>query len=193
MNQRRFSRRIFLSGTSDAARGSCIVLTLPMVLAACSRSNQARLDSAALQTLGEEEALEFSAIAARIIPSDDLPGATEAGVIYFIDTVLADNRGAEYAIMQAGLKNLQQAVSSNYNSNFFHLLEVDQQDALLRDIEQSEFFSTIRFLTIAGTFSHPDYGGNREQVGNRLLGFDDRHAWQPPFGAYDADYAEKGE
>lgn len=193
MDQHRFSRRMFLSAAGDAARGSCIALTLPMVLAACSRANQARLDSAALKTLDETEALEFSAIAARIIPSDELPGATEAGVIYFIDTVLADNREAEYRIMQAGLEDLQQTVNASYNSDFFHLLQASQQDQLLRDIEQSEFFNTIRFLTIAGTFSHPDYGGNRDQVGNQLLGFEDQYAWQPPFGAYDADFAENGE
>ena len=35
-----------------------------------------------------EEAVEVEAIAARIIPTDDTPGAREAGVIYFIDRSL---------------------------------------------------------------------------------------------------------
>jgi hypothetical protein len=42
-------------------------------------------------------------------------------------------------------------------------------------------------------FSSPEYGGNRDKVGFELLGFTDQHAWQPPFGFYDADYTEKGE
>ena len=35
-----------------------------------------------------EQAKEVEAIAARIIPTDELPGATEAGVVYFIDRAL---------------------------------------------------------------------------------------------------------
>ena len=51
----------------------------------------------------------------------------------------------------------------------------------------------VRYLTLAGMFSLPEHGGNRDQIGWRLLGFENRHAWQPPFGFYDADYAERGE
>jgi hypothetical protein len=43
----------------------------------------------------------------------------------------------------------------------------------------------IRFLTIAGTFANPSWGGNRDKIGWRLLGFEDRFVWQPPFGDYD--------
>ena len=51
----------------------------------------------------------------------------------------------------------------------------------------------MRYLTIAGMFALPEYGGNRENIGYQLIGFDDQHVWQPPFGFYDADYLEKGE
>ena len=80
-----------------------------------------------------------------------------------------------------------------FNAAYFHELEAAQQDQLLTEIEDSEFFGTIRYLTIAGMFSLPDYGGNRGNIGYQLLGFEDRQVWQPPFGFYDADYAEKGE
>ena len=39
-------------------------------------------------------------------------------------------------------------------------------------------------------FADPSWGGNREQAGWKLLGFDPRGIWQPPFGAYDATAAE---
>jgi hypothetical protein len=42
-------------------------------------------------------------------------------------------------------------------------------------------------------FSLPGYGGNRDYVGYDLIQFDNQHVWQPPFGYYDADYAEKGQ
>jgi hypothetical protein len=34
----------------------------------------------------------------------------------------------------------------------------------------------------------PKYGGNHDKAGWKLLGFEDRHVWQPPFGYYDKDY-----
>ncbi len=34
-------------------------------------------------------------------------------------------------------------------------------------------------------FALPSYGGNRDKAGWHLIGFDDRHFWQPPFGYYD--------
>jgi hypothetical protein len=34
-------------------------------------------------------------------------------------------------------------------------------------------------------FADPAYGGNSDKVGWKLIGFEDRFAWQPPFGEYD--------
>ncbi len=35
-------------------------------------------------------------------------------------------------------------------------------------------------------FALPVYGGNKGYAGWKVLGFDHRHAWVPPFGHYDA-------
>ena len=193
MKQKQMSRRAFLNAGGDAARGSCIILTMPMILTACGQANDARTSNNDFQLLSEEEVLEYSAISARIIPSNGTPGATEAGVIYFIDSVVADNREVEHQILKDGLVTLQSEGAAQFGVASFYLLKDEQQDQLLRQIESSEFFNTIRFLTVAGMFSSPEYGGNRDKVGFELLGFTDQHAWQPPFGFYDADYAEKGE
>jgi len=193
MKQRQMSRRAFLNAGGDAAKGSCIILTMPMILTACGQANDARTSNNDFQLLSEEEVLEYSAISARIIPSNGTPGATEAGVIYFIDSVVADNREVEHQILKDGLVTLQIEGAAQFGVASFYLLKDEQQDQLLRQIESSEFFNTIRFLTVAGMFSSPEYGGNRDKVGFELLGFTDQHAWQPPFGFYDADYTEKGE
>jgi gluconate 2-dehydrogenase gamma chain len=134
----------------------------------------------------------MAAVAARIIPSDGSPGANEAGVIYFIDTVLADDREAEYAQLQEALEVLRQTAASGYGVNRFADLGEAQQDELLTSIETTPFFQTMRFLTIAGMFSLPAYGGNRDAVGYELIGFQSQHAWTAPYGYYDADYMEKG-
>jgi hypothetical protein len=68
-----------------------------------------------------------------------------------------------------------------------------QQDDLLSQNEKTPFFATMRYLTIAGTFSLPKYGGNQNKVGYQIIGFEDRGAWAAPYGFYDADYMEKGE
>ena len=190
--EKRLSRRAFLQSTG-AVGGSCIALTLPMILAACNRANEARFNNQDFQSLNEEEALEFDAIAARIIPTDETPGATEAGVVYFLDNILSDGREEELDQLRDGLRELQTAAALTFGADYFYRLEAEQQDQLLTEIENTEFFNTMRYLTIAGMFSLPEYGGNRENIGYQLIGFDDQHVWQPPFGFYDADYRERGE
>ena len=37
----------------------------------------------------------------------------------------------------------------------------------------------MRMLTLCGMFALPSWGGNRDEAGWKLLGFEDRHAWQP--------------
>ena len=156
-------------------------------------ANEARFNNQDFQSLNEEEALEFDAIAARIIPTDETPGATEAGVVYFLDNILSDGREEELDQLRDGLRELQTAAALTFGADYFYRLEAEQQDQLLTEIENTEFFNTMRYLTIAGMFSLPEYGGNRENIGYQLIGFDDQHVWQPPFGFYDADYRERGE
>ena len=193
MAQKPLSRRTFLGSVGGMVRSSAIVLTMPMLLAACNRAEQARLGGEKFQTLAEEEAEELEAIAARIIPTTDTPGAREAGVIYFIDNVLGDKREEGLSLLLQGLRELKASVALSFGVAYFHQLEEAQQDQALIEIEGTVFFDTIRYLTIAGMFSLPEYGGNRDYVGYDLIQFDNQHVWQPPFGYYDADYAEKGQ
>lgn len=163
-----------------------------MIVSTAQLARAAQALDAEFKNLTAVEAEEFAAIAARIIPSDGSPGATEAGAIYFIDHALGQ-REVELALLREGLVELQALAKSAYGTTVFHTLSVEQQDSLLSKIEDGPFFGTLRFLTIAGTFSLPEYGGNRNQVGWKMIGFEDRHTWTPPYGFYDADYAAKGE
>ena len=136
MKQQRMSRRAFLNAGGDAAKGSCIILTMPMILAACDQANDARMKNSDFQLLSEEEVLEYSAISARIIPSNDTPGATEAGVIYFIDTVFAHNREGEHQIFKEGLATLQSEGAAQFGVASFYLLNEEQQDQLAVEIQR---------------------------------------------------------
>ena len=182
-----FSRRQFFALTAQAASKSALVLSLPAILAACDRAQEARTSNAELRALTAAEFAALDAITARLVPTDETPGAREAGVVYFIDTVLADDRERELQAMRAGLSELQDSVASSYGGSTFQALSESDQDAVLREIENSDFFGLVHYLTIAGLFALPEYGGNGPQVGYQIIGFDNRHAWAPPFGAYDAE------
>ncbi len=193
MNDIQLSRRAFLRQTGIAARNSLIVLSLPVIMSSSAAASEAMLENSAFKILGSAEAREFAAIAARIIPTDETPGATEAGVIYFIDNVLGTSRPEALEPMRAGLASLQASAQSTYGSASFSALTPEQQDALLVSIEETEFFGTMRYMTISGMFSLPEYGGNRDYAGWKLIGFEHKHVWSPPFGFYDADYMARGE
>lgn len=193
MNEIEYSRRAFLRHSLLAIRNSMIVLSLPAILDSAAFASDAILQGSKFTTLNTEEAQELAAIAARIIPTDETPGANEAGVIHFIDNVLGSSRTEVLSPVRAGLASLQDAVSRGHGGRKFSELEPQAQDAALRDIEDTPFFSTMRYLTIAGMFSLPDYGGNRDHAGWKLIGFEHRHVWEPPFGFYDADYMARGE
>ncbi len=192
MERKTLSRRALLRSTLTALPRSVIVLSMPAILAACSRSAQNQLDGIDLQTLGGEEAAEFAAIADRIVPPDDTPGAREAGAVHFMDAVLGDGREAELQLLRDGLRNLQNRAESAFQTASLSLLGAEQQDQLLREIEDSEFFATVRYLTVAGMFAMPEYGGNRDEAGYQLIGYDRRGPMQPPFGFYDEDYMNRG-
>jgi hypothetical protein len=55
-------------------------------------------------------------------------------------------------------------------------------------IETSQFFELVRTMTILGMFSNPEYGGNYNKIGWKLIGFEDQFFFQAPFGSYDRDY-----
>jgi hypothetical protein len=40
-----------------------------------------------------------------------------------------------------------------------------------------------------GFLADPKYGGNRDQVGWKHIGFDNLEMYEPPFGFYDAEVA----
>jgi len=185
-------RRAFLTNTGTAFGSSWISLSMPAILATAGVACKAKEKGRAFRVLSPEEAVEFEAIAAQIIPSGDSPGAKEAGVIYFIDTLLADIDPELYEPLQQGLQSLHAQVRNAYDTASFAGLNKSRQIEALQKIDETPFFENMRFLTLAGMFSNPSYGGNRDEIGWKLIGMERPTASQPPFGYYDADYIEKG-
>lgn len=202
------SRRQFLAELGTAAKGSLIVLSLPAILTACRRADEPApsaltgsdtqqaadpMAAAPYQLLNTELATELDAISACIVPSDTTPGAREAGSVRFIDHVLADGRQDQLETIQTGVTALNSRANSEFGVTLFSELTAAQQIELLTAVEESPFFSTVRYLTIASLFALPQYGGNGPDTGFSLIGMTHAHAYQPPFGFYDADYLARGE
>jgi len=138
-------------------------------------------------------AAEIEAIAAQIIPDDDTPGAKTAGVIWFIDRALAGYNQDKQQLYRDGLAATQAKRAELFpGSTSIAALKPDQQIALLKAIEQSDFFQQLRTHTVLGFLGHPMHGGNRNQVGWKLIGLDHQMQYQPPFGYYDAEAARGG-
>lgn len=186
-------RRDFLKASGSTFGGAWLALHWPAVVAAANAAAGARAAGAAFAQLGADEARDLEAIAAQIIPSDETPGAREAGVVYFIDAALGSFMRAEAASIRAGLGALNARVSAAHPGiERFAALPAAAQTALLQAEQGGGLFRTLRFLTVAGMFSLPSYGGNRDGIGWKLLGFDHRHVWSAPFGDYDAEAARAG-
>ena len=150
----------------------------------------------------------MEAIASRIIPSDETPGAKEAGVVYFIDRALVTFATDAQKVYREGLPGVQAQVQELFPGvNKFSAGTTEQQDAILDSLSQSKaktassrrnrpniaaqpFFETVRYHTIAGFLIDPDSDrrGNRDGVGWKVIGRDSGHVFQPPFGALDKDY-----
>lgn len=147
---------------------------------------------ATLSVLSEAEAREIEALAAQIIPADSTPGAREAGVIYFIDRALATFDADKRTLYTEGLRQAQDKRRELFPaSQSIAALQPDEQIQLLHAVENTDFFNQLRTHTIMGFFGDPSYGGNRGQAGWKLIGFEDTHHFEPPFGYYDGPERER--
>lgn len=151
---------------------------------AAARSGQ----PAAYTLLGAADAADVEALTSQIVPSDATPGAREAGVPYFIDRALGSFFAHWRASFEQGLRDFQATCRErNPGVASFAALSSEQQIAFLHGVDRTPFFDQARLLTLCGMFSLQKYGGNRDGIGWELLGFEDRHTFEPPFGFYDRD------
>jgi gluconate 2-dehydrogenase gamma chain len=183
------SRRGFLKAAGSAAGAAWFAACWPAVLAAAQGAAAARDAGAPFETLTDAEAADLAAIAAQIFPTDALPGANEAGVVYFMDGALRGFMAGAAESLRQGLAALNKKAAAAQPGARFAAVPAETQLQLLKAEEDSPFFGTVRFMTIAGMFALPSYGGNKNHAGWKMLGFQHQMAWLPPFGHYDAAVA----
>jgi hypothetical protein len=132
-----------------------------------------------LRALTPKQAQLVEAIAGRIFPTTETPGAVEAGAVYYIDRALAGPYQHFVGTYRRGLRAIEKHSKSEFGHSFVELPE-ERRDAVLSDLEAgklkdlhhgAEFFDLLRCHILEGVFGEPSYGGNREMIGWRLVGF----------------------
>jgi gluconate 2-dehydrogenase gamma chain len=184
------SRRAFLIG---AAMGAAATTTL--VPDAIAQTNEQRGVVAAPAEAGahghgaghgaffnDDDAATVASFAERLMPgTPGKPGATEAGVLNYIDLALAGAYADQQDFYRRGLAALEAYCRVAHDKPFAQLAAA-QQDDVIAALEQDRpknfiwpsaqaFFATLRTHTMEGMFADPVYGGNKDFSGWRLVGF----------------------
>lgn len=183
------SRRSFLLKSASGLGVAWVTTNYPGILAAQEFVQDAaatgKMPGFAFFTT--EQAIEVEAMSAQIIPTDHTAGAMEARVVSFIDRILLTFEKERQSDYTAGLDQLAMQSAKLYpNEDRFSQLDSKQQIEVLTAMETSDFFGLVRTHTITGFFAHPQHGGNFDQIGWELVGYDDALDHRAPFGYYDA-------
>ena len=147
--------------------------------------------------LNVDESATIQAFTERLMPgAPGKPGATDAGVLNYIDLALAGAYADQREFYRRGIAQLDAYCQATHKGPFAKL-SAAQQDEVITALEQGKatgfgwpsgqaFFNTLRTHTIEGMFADPVYGGNKDFAGWRLVGFPGAHPAFTP-----ADMASK--
>lgn len=121
--------------------------------------------------LTEEQARTLTAICDQIVPEDEFPSASQAGVLNYIDRQLMRPYRRHRNGYRRGLKDVETASRKRFGSELASL-SPQQQLAIVSDLERQNpsFFELVRAHTLEGYYGSPRHGGNRDAVSWRMLG-----------------------
>ncbi|MDR1718636.1 MAG: gluconate 2-dehydrogenase subunit 3 family protein [Dysgonamonadaceae bacterium] len=131
----------------------------------------------------EQEAACLIALCEQIIPADEFPGATDAGVIHFIDKQSKLRFPKEQILFKNGIASLQAWCRATHN-RLFEELDVPTQIAIMQSMEKDEiksdlwkiapkdFFNKLLARTMQGFYGSPRHGGNKDYVSFKMLKLD---------------------
>lgn len=131
--------------------------------------------SDATPPLSIAQAAVLDAAADRLMPRDEHgAGALDAHATRYIRRALAGELAQHAPAYRAGLDALDARARAVHAGASFCALPVDEQDALLAAVEQDEpiFFMTLWTHLLEGLLGDPQWGGNADGAGWRLIGYD---------------------
>ena len=108
------ARREFLLQMGGLATAAWVQAHWPAMVSAAQHAHEALKTQAGFKVLTPAEAKEVEAISSRIIPTDDMPGAREAGIVYFIDRALATFASESASLYKNGLLEMNHATAKMF-------------------------------------------------------------------------------
>lgn len=126
------------------------------------------------QSLADDEALTLATLCDQIIPADDWPSASQAGVVTFIDRQLTGPYRRHRKAYHQGLLQASALSQSQFQCAFVRASQPQQlqiANALAHD--NRPFFELLRRHTMQGYYGSPRHGGNKDAVSWRMLGLDE--------------------
>ncbi|MBY0493282.1 MAG: gluconate 2-dehydrogenase subunit 3 family protein [Cyanobacteria bacterium] len=128
--------------------------------------------------LSAAERRTIECVTSRILPSDPLgPGARDANVVGYVDWIIAQpSFTADWECLCTGTALLDNIASALTSHRFADCNETEQDEVLSRlelvpHPTAQRYLRLIVRLTMAGFFGHPKYGGNRQEVAWKWIGF----------------------
>jgi gluconate 2-dehydrogenase gamma chain len=197
--------RVFLVGAAVGASAAAGAALIPDALAQTPQAQPAAATPPAHAHgsqgygawLNVDESATIQAFTERLMPgAPGKPGATDTGVLNYIDLALAGAYADLRDFYRRGIAQLDAYCQATYKEPFAKL-SAARQDEVITALEQGKatgftwpsaqaFFNTLRTHTIEGMFADPVYGGNKDFAGWRLVGFPGAHPAFTP-----ADMASK--
>ena len=129
----------------------------------------------------------LGAIADRIFPPTDTSGAVDIGAVEYIRIALAGDYVHFLPLYRRGLDAVSDEARAKWNRDF-RQLSAEDQDSILSDFEAgavagygeaAEFFETVRYHVLEGVFCEPQYGGNKDMMGWKIVEFPGQQAGYP--------------
>ncbi len=130
----------------------------------------------------------LAAVLDRVIPADDFPSATGAGVDRFIRGLWAQGIETSAEAVAEGLAALDRAAREQEGAAFA-ALPPDRQDRLIDGIATAAWFQSLCELAAEGYYADPGNGANPGALSWAMIGY--RHGLPegpdgPPWAAADA-------
>lgn len=121
--------------------------------------------------LSEAQAQTLASICDQIVPADEFPSASQAGVLSYIDRQLVRHYRRHRDAYELGLEGAQ-ALSRERFGRDLAALSPPQKLEIVSAIEQQNprFFELMRSHTLEGYYGSPRHGGNRDAISWRMLG-----------------------
>jgi gluconate 2-dehydrogenase gamma chain len=119
----------------------------------------------------DAQARTLGALCDQIIPEDEFPSASQAGVLAYMDRQLVRHYRRHRNAYRDGLAQAEEMSRKRYGREVA-ALAWPRQAELVHDLSQQNpgFFNLLRSHTFEGYYGAPRHGGNRDAVSWRMLG-----------------------